>query len=161
MNPINRKPLAVATALAVGSACALADGSVVAGRIYRLHNEAINRGEVAAAMAYLTSDVRYIAGPGCTPAKPCVGTAAVGQGFVEWAVAKKLLVGLDWKDLPEYGGAYRARVEVSWPGIESFGGAKRIVGVDAYTVRLDRIDSLTFTPDMEDPQTLVYFNAVR
>lgn len=159
MNLFAAKSLSATVALILASASALADGGPDAGTVHRVHKAAINRGDVPAAMSYLSDDVRYVAGPNCTAAAPCVGTAAAWKGFVEMAVGRRMLIVPDAAQLPKLLDAYRTRVEVSWPGIADTAGVQRIVGIDAYTVREGRIASLTFTPDLADAPTAAYFKA--
>lgn len=159
MNLFAAKSLSATVALILASASAFADGGPDAGTVFRMHKAAINRGDVPAAMSYLTEDVRYVAGPNCTAAAPCIGVAAAWKGFVEMAVGRRMLIVPDAAQLPKLLDAYRTRVEVSWPGIADATGTQRIVGIDAYTVRDGRIASLTFTPDLDDAPTAAYFKA--
>jgi hypothetical protein len=160
MNVTAFKTLAAAAALKFAATGALADGGPDAYSVFRMHKAAINRGDVGAAMGHLTDDVHYVAGPNCTAAKPCIGAAAVQKGFVEMAIDRKMLIVLDAAPLPRLLDTYRLRAEVRWPGIERIAGAQRIVGVDAFTLRDDRIATVAFSPDMDDAQTAAHFKAV-
>ncbi len=157
MNLFAAKSLSATVALMLAGASALADGGPDAGTVFRMHKAAINRGDVPAAMSYLTEDVRYVAGPNCTAAAPCVGAAAAWKGFVEMAVGRRMLIVPDAAQLPKRLDTHRTRVEVSWPGIGDAAGVQRIVGVDAYTVRDGRLASLAFTPDLDDAPTAAFF----
>jgi SnoaL-like domain len=112
--------------------------------------DARNRGDVAGMLALVTDDVRFIGGPVCPPAAPCLGTEALRtevQSYIG-AHVRVTLVGT-----PQVSGTtLRARVEASADPYRA-AGLDRVINDVTVEVRDGKIASWIGSLDARDPQT--------
>ena len=114
--------------------------------------DARNAGDVAGAMALVADDMRFVGGPICTPAKPCVGRAAAQRDVVEQFIqtyhAHLTIVGT-----PQVlGSQVKARTEVSDDRSKAT-GVDRLVANLTVEVRDGKMASWVSILDPSDPQT--------
>ncbi len=120
--------------------------------------EARNRGDVAGALALVTDDFRFVGGPFCTQANPCIGTAAQRKELETYIVerAHGNIVGT-----PQVSGTtVRARLEASGDRF-SAGGVDRVVNTLTVEVRDGKLASWLAVLDASDAQTAQYLAYVR
>lgn len=128
------------------------------GAVYRQHKDAIGRADVRAAMALLSDDVTYVAGPQCRPDQPCVGKDAAEKGFVAWAVGLGMTVQAIGPTV-NHGGVARTPAEVRWTDLPGL-GVQRLRGFDDVTLDAQgRIQRLVFSWDTSDAQTAAFLQA--
>jgi len=109
-----------------------------------------NRGDVAATLALVTDDIRFVGGPDCTPATPCVGVAALRtdiEGFIA-AHVQVTIVGV-----PQVSGTtVHVRIEARGDPFRA-AGVERVVETETAEVRNGKVASLISSPDTSDAQT--------
>lgn len=125
---------------------ALAQGDPVA--VARRYVEAVNSGNVTAIVVLFTDDATVAHGRVCTP--PCVGDPAAVRRQYEQDVANG--VKLTIIDTQVSGHTVALRMELFATAMRA-AGVERIIGTDTIEVRGDKIASLRFSPDPNDPQT--------
>ncbi len=118
------------------------------GAVARRYVEAVNRGDVTAIVALFTDDATVAHGRVCTP--PCVADPAAVRRQYEQDVANG--VKLTIVDTHVSGHTVALRVELFVTAMRA-AGVERIIGTDTIEVRGDKIASLRFAPDLNDPQT--------
>ncbi len=112
--------------------------------------DARNRGDVDATLALVTDDFRFVGGPDCTPATPCVGVAAQRADLRDFIAhhIQVIIVGV-----PQVSGTtVKVRVEARGDPIRA-AGVERLVENETAVVRDGKIASLIGTPDTSDAQT--------
>jgi len=118
------------------------------GAVARRYVEAVNRGDVTAIVALFTDDATVAHGRVCTP--PCVADPAAVRRQYEQDVANG--VKLTIVDSQVSGNTVAIRMELVAIPMRA-AGVDRIVGTDTIEVRGDKIASLRFAPDLNDPET--------
>ncbi len=116
--------------------------------IFRQFVEAINQGDVAAALALFTDDATWERGGRCPP-NECVGIAAV-QGEIEKDVTDNHRI--DIVSIEVSGNTVTARVELRTDGTRAR-SVERIIQIFTVEVTGDKISSLQAAPDLTDPVT--------
>jgi hypothetical protein len=124
----------------------LAQGDPAA--VARRYVEAVNSGNVTAIVALFTDDATVAHGRVCTP--PCVADPAAVRRQYEQDVANA--VKLTIIDTRVSGNTVALRMELFVTAMRA-AGVERIIGTDTIEVRGDKIASLRFAPDLNDPQT--------
>jgi hypothetical protein len=124
----------------------LAQGDPAA--VARRYVEAVNSGNVTAIVALFTDDATVAHGRVCTP--PCVADPAAVRRQYEQDVANA--VKLTIIDTRVSGNTVALRMELFVTARRAV-GVERIIGTDTIEVRGDKIASLRFAPDLNDPQT--------
>src|SRR3989442_11044222 len=114
----------------------------------RRYVDTVNRGDVTEIVALFTDDATVAHGRVCTP--PCVGDLAAVRRQYEQDVANG--VKLRIVDSQVSGDSVALRLELVATAMRA-AGVDRIVGTDTIEVRGDKIASLRWAPDMNDPQT--------
>src|SRR6266404_3642612 len=125
---------------------ALAQGDPA--EVARRYVDAVNRGDVIAIVTLFTDDATVAHGRVCTP--PCVADPAAVRRQYEQDVANG--VKLTIVDSQVSGHTVALRGELFVTAMRA-AGVDRIVGTDTIEVRGDKIASLRFAPDLNDPQT--------
>ncbi|HEV2121521.1 MAG TPA: nuclear transport factor 2 family protein [Chloroflexota bacterium] len=112
--------------------------------------DARNRGDIAATLALVTDDVRFVGGPQCTPVAPCVGPDALRaevQSYIGSRVQATIMGNPQVSDM-----TVQARVEASADPFRA-AGVDRIVNNVTVVMRDGKVASFTGVPDAGDPQT--------
>jgi len=112
--------------------------------------DARNRGDVAGTLALVTDDIRFVFGPSCTPAAPCIGVGAVRTELQDFIAhhAQMTIVGV-----PQVSGTtVHARIELR-ADIFSAAGVERIVANATAEVRDGKVANFISVPDASDAQT--------
>src|SRR5438132_8745196 len=125
---------------------ALAQGDPA--EVARRYVDAVNRGDVITIVTLFTDDATVAHGRVCTP--PCVADPAAVRRQYEQDVANG--VKLTIVDSQVSGNTVAIRIELVAIPMRA-AAVDRIVGTDTIEVSGDKIASLRFTPDMNDPQT--------
>ena len=113
-----------------------------------------NAGDVAGAAALVAADVRFVGGPACTPARPCLGRDAVRRDIVEQFIPGHAHVTIVGTPVVS-GSQVRVRTEVT-------SDLARAAGIDRWVTNLTavvqggEIVSLVGLLDPTDPQTAKY-----
>lgn len=138
----------------VHSAAAQEDVATVVQRFF----EARNRHDVEGALALVTDDFRFVGGPHCTPANPCVGKDALREEIEKFIEdnAQVTIVG----ELQVSGPRVQARTEGRADSFRA-AGVERIVNNVTMELRDGKLASSTGVPDASDPQTTQYLAHVR
>ena len=136
---------ALLSALALSSLALAQSGPAAVARRYV---EAVNSGDVTTIVSLFTDDATVAHGRVCTP--PCVGDLAAVRRQYEQDVANG--VKLRIVDSQVSGNSVALRLELVATAMRA-AGVDRIVGTDTIEVRGDKIASLRWAPDMNDPQT--------
>jgi len=137
-----------------GSISAVAQGDPLSGA--RRYVEAVNSGEVTAIVALFTDDATVAHGRICTP--PCVGDLGAVRRQYEQDVANAIKLTI--VDSQVSGNTVSIRIELRGIAMRA-AGVDRIVGTDTIEVRGDKIASLRFAADGNDPQTAKFREWVR
>jgi len=136
-------------------AVAAADGpATVVQRFF----DARNRYDIEGTLALVTDDIRFVGGPACTPAAPCVGVAALRAELGNFIAdhAQVTIVGV-----PQVSGTtVRLRIEGRADPFRA-AGVERIVNNVTVEVRDGRIATHFGIPDASDAQTAQYLAYVR
>jgi len=152
------KSFLLAVLLACGAVAAstsvLAQGDPLSAA--RRYVDAVNRGDVTEIVALFTDDATVSHGRICTP--PCVGDLGAVRRQYEQDVASA--VQLTIVDSQVSGNTVSIRIELRGIPMRA-AGVDRIVGTDTIEVRGDKIASLRYTSDVNDPQTAKYREWVR
>ena len=113
--------------------------------------DAVNQGDVEAALALFTEDATWVRGMVCPPGA-CVGQSAI-RTEIERDIANNHQ--LDIVDIQVSGTTLTARVEVRTDATQA-AGVERII--QAFTVEFqgDKISLLRAMPDLTDPQTAAF-----
>jgi hypothetical protein len=112
--------------------------------------DARNRYDVPATLALVTDDFRFVGGPACTAANPCVGRDGLRANLQEFVAnrAKATIVGA-----PQVSGTtVVVRIEVRSDLIRR-AGVERIVNTVTLEVRGNQLASHVAVPDASDAQT--------
>ncbi len=120
--------------------------------------EARNRADVAGTLALVADDFRFVGGPFCSQANPCIGTAAQRKELETYFAerAHGNIVGT-----PQVTGTtVRARLEASGDRF-SAGGVDRVVNTLTVEVRDGKLASWLAVLDASDAQTAQYLAYVR
>ena len=120
--------------------------------------DARNRYDVAATLALVTDDIRFVGGPQCTPASPCVGWEALRAELQNYIAdrAQVTIVGT-----PQVSGTtVRPRTE-GRADVFRAAGVDRIINDVTIEVRGSQLASHVGVPDASDPQTAQYLAYVR
>ncbi len=118
--------------------------------VVRRFIEVRNRYDAEGALALLSDDFRFVAGPYCTPATPCVGVATQRAELKNF-IADRVQVTI--VGTPQVSGTtVRIRTEVRADPFRA-AGVKRIVSNGMAEVRDGKVASLTSVPDASDAQT--------
>ena len=125
---------------------ALAQGDPAA--VARRYVEAVNSGNVVAIVDLFTHDATVAHGRVCTP--PCVRDPAAVRRQYEQDVANGVKLTIIDPDVS--GNTVALRMELFATAMRD-AGVERIIGTDTIEVRGDKITSLRFAPDLNDPQT--------
>lgn len=120
--------------------------------------DARNRYDVAGTLALVTDDIRFVGGPQCTPASPCLGAAAFRAELQNYIAdrAQVTIVGT-----PQVSGT------TVWTRTEARADVFRAAGVDRIVndvtleVRDGKLASHVGVPDASDPQTAQYLAYTR
>ncbi len=110
--------------------------------------DAVNQGDVDAALALFTEDATWVRGGVCPPGA-CVGQAAI-RTEIERDIANNHQ--LDIVDIQVSGTTLTARVEVRTDATRA-AGVERIIQVFTLEFREDKISALQLRPDLTDPET--------
>ncbi len=116
--------------------------------------DARNRYDVAAAAALVTDDLRFVGGPNCTPANPCIGPAGVRAELTNNMIpnhAQVTIVGT-----PQVTGMTVVVRSEARSDVFRAVGLERTVNITTITVRDGKIASYSGVFDMSDPQTAQY-----
>jgi ketosteroid isomerase-like protein len=138
--------VAVSWCVVALSTLALAQGDPAA--VARRYVEAVNGGNVTTIVTLFTDDATVAHGRVCTP--PCVGDPAAVRRQYEQDVANG--VKLTIVDLQVSGNTVALRMELFATAMRA-AHVERIIGTDTIEVRGEKIASLRFAPDLNDPQT--------
>ena len=120
--------------------------------------DARNRYDVAGTLALVTDDIRFVGGPQCTPASPCVGREAFRAELQNYIAdrAQVTIVGT-----PQVSGpTVRARTE-GRADVFRAAGVDRVVNDVTIEVRGGQLASHVGVPDASDPQTAQYLAYAR
>ncbi len=112
----------------------------------RQHYEAVNRGDVAAAVAVFTDDAVYVGGS-CRPANPCKGKVEV-QREIERQVRNQQRFAV-------------INLQVSGSSVTARAGLERTIATATVTFTGDKISRLARAIDESDPQTAQFSNFIR
>lgn len=122
--------------------------------VVRRFIEVRNRYDVEGTLALVTDDFRFVGGPDCTPATPCVGVAAQRaelRNFIADHV-QVIIVGV-----PQVSGTtVRLRTEVRADPFRA-AGVERLVENETVELRDGKVASLISAPDASDAQTARFF----
>ena len=120
--------------------------------------EARNRYDVEATLALVTDDFRFVGGPNCTPASPCLGREGLRAHLQTFTAtrAQVTIVGA-----PQVSGTtvvvrYELRDELTRRA-----GVERMVATATIEVRGNQLASHVGVPDASDPQTAQYLAFLR
>ncbi len=124
--------------------------------VVQRYRDALNRGDVAGAVALLTDDVIRQDDGGCAQV-PCVGGAAVQKAF-------ERVVAVNVRTTPVStqvsGNTVTFRGEVRSDNTRA-AGVERFIYVGTYEVRGDKIAAFRIRADESDPQTATYRAFIR
>ena len=118
--------------------------------VVRRFIEVRNRYDVEGTLALVTDDIRFVAGPYCTPATPCVGVATQRAELKNF-IADRVQVAI--VGVPQVSGTtVRIRTEVRADPFRA-AGVERTVENETVEVRDGKVASLISVPDASDAQT--------
>lgn len=127
--------------------------------VFQRFTDARNRGDVQGTLALVTDDIRVIGGPFCTPAAPCIGTAAFRTELENNYIGEHIQV--TTVGAPQVSGTtVRARGEARGD-IFRAGGADRVLNNQTAEVRDGKIANYLSVLDASDAQTAQYLAYVR
>ncbi len=125
--------------------------------ILRQYYDAVNRGDVAAVMAFFTEDAVARLGNLCSPAVPCVGKAAIQRQIEQ---TKSFQTRYDVVNIQVSGDTVTARVEQRNLPIQD-AGLERVIQKHTVTFRGDKISNIVAELDLSDPQSAAFDNVSR
>lgn len=150
----NGTVIAAATlSLLVAAAAAAQTGDVGTepATVYRKYVDAYSRGQVDEALGYFAADAVVTAGAGCTPARPCVGKAAIRERYLAVLIARK--VGAPITDQRSDGRRFlRTHGEVTTV-VQPDGTVVRLKGGHTFEFRDGRLVALGYALDATDAET--------
>lgn len=122
--------------------------------LLRQHYEAVNKGDVAAAVAFFTDDAEMVRTAFCPAAKPCVGKAEI-QKQVDSEVRDQIRYTLT--NIQVSGDTVTARAERRGKS-EQNAGVERSIQTDTVTFSSDKISRSRTERDLSDSQTATLSN---
>lgn len=124
--------------------------------LLRLHYQAVNRGDIPAALASFTDDAVVIRG-NCSPLLPCTSNAEI-QRLLQTEVGNKVSFGLLSSSVS--GNTVTARLEF-WNVLVPATGAQRVIYNATATFQGDKIARMVHDTDLSDPQSVLWNNFLR
>ena len=119
--------------------------------LYRGYVDAYSRGSINEALSYFADDAIVTAGAGCTPARPCVGKAAIRERYLAALMARK--VGAPLTDQRSDGRRFlRTRGEVTTV-TKPDGAMVRLRGGHTFEFCSGRLVALDYAFDGNDAET--------
>jgi hypothetical protein len=147
------RPFFLALALLLcGAACEASDGEWLI-RPYYYFVHWLSMGDLDLALDQFADDAVVVSGPGCLQTSPCVGRAAIREGYLAWILSGRIPLPvvdqrLDGERLSTHG-----EVVTRDPG---HGHVVRLRGSQVFEFRAGRIASIRTELDTSDSQTAAY-----